>query len=169
MIKKILESYLLNHKSQKGFTLIELLIVVAIIGILAALLMTNFVGVRERARDAQRKSDIRQLQSALELYRSDNGTYPQTNAGVYKLNTVDCPTPGGLTYNGTTYMKKIPCDPTGISSYNTGNYYYTSDGSTYTLAACIENTNDTDKNITTSAPIGSSGCTTGSYFELQNP
>ena len=56
---------------KKGFTLVELLIVVAIIGILSTLLMANFIGVRQRARDAQRKADLRQIQSALELYRSD--------------------------------------------------------------------------------------------------
>lgn len=61
---------------KKGFTLIELLIVIAIIGVLATLLMVNFIGVRQRARDAQRKSDLRQIQSALEIYRSDQGSYP---------------------------------------------------------------------------------------------
>ncbi|MBI2195693.1 MAG: type II secretion system protein [Candidatus Levybacteria bacterium] len=64
-------------KREKGFTLVELLIVIAIIGVLTTLLMANFIGVRQRARDAQRKSDLRQIQSALELYRSDQGSYPQ--------------------------------------------------------------------------------------------
>ena len=68
-------------KNIKGFTLVELLIVIAIIGVLSALLMANFIGVRQRARDAQRKSDLRQMQSALELYRSDLGLYPTTQNG----------------------------------------------------------------------------------------
>lgn len=158
----------------QGFTLIELLIVVAIIGILAALLTNNFVAIRERARDAQRKSDLRQIQSALELYRSDTGGYPQTSNTYQLPNSVisgdgNCPDAGTFVYSNTTYMKKIPCEPLGTSYYNSGNYYYSSDGTNYTLAGCIENVNDTDQNITTTAPTGSSGCTTGKYFVLQNP
>jgi general secretion pathway protein G len=56
---------------KKGFTLIELLVVIAIIGMLSALLVPNFMGARERARDAQRKSDLKQIQKALEMYRQD--------------------------------------------------------------------------------------------------
>jgi len=160
----------------KGFTLIELLIVVAIIGILATLLMTNFIGVRQRARDAQRKSDLRQIQSALELYRADNGSYPSTGGGSYTLpNSVisgdgTCPDAGTFTYSNTTYMKKIPCESLGTSYYNSGNYYYSSDGTNYTLAACLENTSDGDTNDTSTAPTGSSGCPNGyKYFVLQNP
>jgi general secretion pathway protein G len=90
----------------KGFTLIELLIVIAIIGVLSTLLMANFIGVRQRARDAQRKSDIRQIQAALEIYRSDSGAYPPTGS---------FPSPCGspLASGGSTYMQKIPCDPSG--------------------------------------------------------
>ena len=169
-MKKIL------YRSSRGFTLIELLIVVAIIGILAALLTTNFVAIRERARDAQRKSDLRQMQSALELYRSDNGSYPSTN-GAYQLpNDVisgdgNCPDAGSFVANSTTYMQKIPCDPLNDTTYfNNGNYYYSSSGSTYTIAACIENSNDTDQNVTSTVPTGGSNCPNGNkYFVLQNP
>src|SRR5437588_640087 len=69
-------SYQLPVTSSKGFTLIELLVVIAIIGILATIVMVNVLSVRSRARDTQRKSDIRQIQSALELYRADQGSYP---------------------------------------------------------------------------------------------
>jgi len=76
-MKKNLEFRIQNSELEKGFTLIELLIVIVIIGVLATLLMTNFVGVRQRGRDAQRKSDLRQIQAALELYRADVGQYPE--------------------------------------------------------------------------------------------
>lgn len=152
-------------KSTNGFTLIELLVVIVIISILSALLMFNFVGVRQRGRDAQRKSDLRQIQVALELYRSDNGTYPLT-AGF--------PTCGSAFTSGSvTYMQKVPCEPRGSGYYNDGNYYYNSSGSTYTIAACLENTNDSDNNNSTSNPGGTAGsCTaiTGAkYFILLNP
>ena len=152
-----------NH--QYGFTLIELLIVIAIIGILSTLLMTNFIGIRQRARDAQRKSDIRQMQSALELYRSDVGAYPSAG-GTNTLNSAPCPTPSSFVYSGSTYMQQIPCDPLGNSYYNAGSYYYSTTGSTYTLAACLENTADTDVSSTFS---GDSTCATGKYYVKTNP
>ena len=152
------------NKFQKGFTLVELLIVIAIIGVLAALLMANFIGVRQRARDAQRKSDLKQIQSALELYRSDLAAYPITN------NFPACGS--SLPTSGTTiYMQKVPCDPS--SNYNGGNYSYTSDGSTYSLAACAENSSDSQATALASIASGvletRTGCTSGYFFVENQP
>jgi len=153
-----------NSEPVKGFTLIELLIVVAIIGILAALLMTNFIGVRQRARDAQRKSDVRQLQSALELYRSDTGSYPAsiTSCG----SGISLKSPDG----SSTYMQTVPCDPLGISTYNNGVYVYSISGNVYTLGTCLEN--GSDNQGTAVAPTGCSAncsCTSNNYFVVQSP
>ena len=63
----------------KGFTLIELLVVVAIIGILATVVLASLDSARSRARDAKRLSDIRTIQTALEAYYLENGTYPLLN------------------------------------------------------------------------------------------
>jgi general secretion pathway protein G len=118
-------------RNERGFTLIELLVVIVIIGILATLLMANYVGVRARARDTQRKSDLRQIQSALELYRSDVGTYlPSLPACGSSISS-----------GGVTYMQKVPCDPTNSSPLV---YQYQSafSDSAYTLGACLENVND---------------------------
>lgn len=152
--------------TQKGFTLIELLIVIAIIGILSTLLMTNFIGIRQRARDAQRKSDIRQMQSALELYRADTGNYPAAGASN-RLNVSACPTPSSFSNSGTVYMQQVPCDPLGSSYYNSGNYYYSTTGSTYTIGACLENTADTDS--TGSFAGANSSCTSSVYYVKTNP
>ena len=59
-----------------GFTLIELLVVISIIGFLATASMVVFNSVRMKARDAKRLSDMKQIQSALELYYDSNGSYP---------------------------------------------------------------------------------------------
>lgn len=158
--------------STKGFTLIELLIVIAIVGILTTLLTANFVGVRQRARDTQRKSDIRQIQSALELFRSDNARYPVRTV-TYRVNSgTACMTSEAFTYNNVTYMSKVPCDPSGASGYNAGNYYYVTDasGATYTLGTCLENANDNDANSTSTAPSPSGGtCSSGKYYVVTNP
>lgn len=150
------------HKKQSskknGFTLLELLIVIAIIGVLSTLLMVNFIGIRQRARDGVRKSDISQIRSALEEYRADQGNYPTTIANCGNSFT----SPDG----SIIYMQKIPCDPLGASYYNTGSYYYYSNGTTYNISACLENVNDSQG---TSTSPGGTGCSTNFYYTLSNP
>lgn len=141
--------------NSRGFTLVELLIVVAIIGILATLLSANFIGVRQRARDGQRKSDLRQIQSALELYRSDQASYPNVIPSPNcppALKSPDCST--------STYMQKIPIDPAGAS------YTYSSNGTIYSLIACLENGNDSQKDAANVAPCNG---TTNFSYTVQNP
>jgi general secretion pathway protein G len=121
---------------QSGFTLIELLVVIAIIGILTALSTVNYIAVKARARDAQRKSDLHQIQAALEFYRSDQGGYPAANE-------LTC---GKALISGTvTYMQKIPCDPSNVGQLV---YTYVVNGNGYNLIACLENVNDTQKDAT---------------------
>ncbi|MBU2632355.1 prepilin-type N-terminal cleavage/methylation domain-containing protein [Patescibacteria group bacterium] len=135
-----------NKKQGKGFTLIELLIVVAIIGVLASLLMANFIGVRQRGRDAQRKSDVRQIQSALELYRADMSSYPLASS-----NPLAC---GSSLMSGTTtYMKKIPCDPQNPTTQKYV-YSYSATNGTYTIKACLENSNDSQLDATNTCSPG---------------
>lgn len=64
---------------KKGFTLIELLIVIAIIGILTAFITINLTKSKSKARDNKRKSDIRAIQMAVEMYYSEKGKYPEVD------------------------------------------------------------------------------------------
>jgi type II secretion system protein G len=156
-------------KSNKGFTLIELLIVLAIIGILTGLLLANFIGVRQRARDAQRKSDTKQIQVALELYRQDNGNYPLSS------NIIDYPASCGTGHSisksgGSTYMLKIPCDPVSSKPY----LFVSNNGQSYTLLACLENqldqqcdNKDSNGNCQSAGPGGV--CASGYAYTLTNP
>jgi type II secretion system protein G len=149
-----------NSRFHKGFTLIELLIVVTIIGVLTTIATVNFIGFRERARDAQRKSEIAQLQNALEFYRTDLNAYPNSTSFPPPCNTQFA--------SGTTvYMKKTPCDPL----QTTTRYFYLPSGTltSYTLYACLENTKDKDKNTTTTRPTGGAVCTSGVYYVVNDP
>jgi len=100
-------------KNKKGFTLIELLVVVAIMGLLAALAVVALNTARARARDARRVSDIKQIQTALELYYMDNYKYPADPEN----NLIEdlCLSSGGdfavHPCSGTTYMGTVPENP----------------------------------------------------------
>lgn len=63
-------------KRQSGFTIVELLIVIVVIGILATLVIVTFTGIQQKARDSQRQTDIQALDSHLESYYAQNGSYP---------------------------------------------------------------------------------------------
>ena len=64
------------NKNQKGFTLIELLIVVAIIGILAAIAIPQFASYRQKAYNSAAQSDLKNMKTGMEAYNADNQEYP---------------------------------------------------------------------------------------------
>jgi len=123
--------------NKKGFTLIELLVVIAIIGLLSTLAVVALGNARKKANDAKRVSDVKQTQTALELYYTDNNEYP-TAAVAIDLGdaTNSCLNTSGFAAAGCTspYMGLVPAGP-GSSEY----YAYTSaDGSTYSITADLE-------------------------------
>lgn len=82
---------------QMGFTLIELLVVIVIIGLLAAIALPKFAGVRDDANVAVTKSNLKSLQTAVERYQLDNGCYPDQlstliSAGYIKQKSCMIPT-----------------------------------------------------------------------------
>lgn len=128
-------------RKANAFTLIEILVVIAIIGALTGILLPNFMAARERSRDAQRKSDLKQLQKALELYKLDQNPPIYVTEGSV-ANTF--PSTGSTWSSGSTvYMRKVPGDPKTITP-TPYSYDRTGTGITYVLCACLENRSDPD-------------------------
>lgn len=66
----------------KGFTLIELLVAISIIGLLSSIVLASLNVAKAKGRDAKRISDIRQIRTAIELYKADSGYYPTSLASL---------------------------------------------------------------------------------------
>lgn len=91
-----------DRTNQAGFTLVELMVVVAIIALLAAVVIPNFVHARAQAAVSQSEANMKQIATALELYYADNQSYPATGTG--KVDPV--------LFGGTTnpYMTSTPAN-----------------------------------------------------------
>ena len=113
--------------SAEGFTLIEVLVVATIIGILSTIGISSFQAVTKSGRDALRRADLEQIRSALEIYKSENGSYPEATGCRANLSS--------------DYIGSYPLDPKS-SAYN---YCYIKEGSIlYKLCAHLENGNASD-------------------------
>ena len=123
--------------NKKGFTLIELLVVIAIIGLLSTLAVVALGSARQKARDAKRVSDLKQIQTALELYYTDKNAYPPApNPNVLGGAAAGCLDSSGFKVNGCVkpiYMGLIPKDPSEGQTYT-----YAVAADSYTVNATLE-------------------------------
>ena len=130
--------------SKKSFTLVELLVVVAIISILASALMVGLGGARKKARDARRISDLRTVQSSLEVYYAQNGIYPDVDGWNDLENKL------------TGIISQLPQDPLpGNPNYD---YTFCDGGQRYVMQAHLEDAKNCPANY--KAPDVTS-CNTG--------
>lgn len=121
-------------KNKQGFTLIELLVVIAIIGLLSTLSVVALNNARARARDARRVADVKQIQTALELYFNASSTYPTSASAATASVVLEVPL--------ADFMNPVPSAPTpeDCSVAGGNEYKYTSAGAaTYTITYCIGN------------------------------
>lgn len=110
-MKKYIKS--INYKKSAGFTLIEVMVVVVILGILAALIVPKIMSRPEQARRVKVKQDILAIQSALDLYKLDNGMYPTTDQGLQALVTKPTTPPVPRNWKSDGYLQETPVDPWG--------------------------------------------------------
>jgi general secretion pathway protein G len=103
--------------ARRGFTLIEVLVVVFILGILAALVAPKMLGRTDDAKIAETKLQMKSLETALKLYKLDNGVYPTTDQGLEALVTKPETEPIPKKYKDEGYLEKnkIPKDAWGNS------------------------------------------------------
>ena len=106
---------------QRGFTLIEIMVVVIIIGLLAAVVVPQFLGRVDDARIAKAKQDIQALETGLTMFKLDNFSYPTSEEGLKAL--VEKPNdPNVKNWRAGGYLKRLPKDPWG------NDYQYQSPG-----------------------------------------
>lgn len=122
----------MRAEKEKGFTLIELLVIISIIGFLAVLALVVLKDTRAQSRDTKRKGDLKQIQTALELYYDKYSYYPAENwcDSSRGYNTIGCPASGndwdytqplgvGKSLRDNNILMNLPKDP-----INDANYYY---------------------------------------------
>lgn len=128
----------------KGFTLVEMLVVATLIGLLSTVGMIGYQAIIRKGRDALRKSELEQIRSALEIYKSENGSYPVNSSALVP-----------------DYIASFPTDP----KSPTMNYSYRRITSiTYQLCAHLEN-GDTS----TDGCGGGNNCVLNCNYQLTNP
>ncbi len=136
----------MKNKKQ-AFTLVELLVVIAIIGILATLAVVSLQNARARARDSKRIADVRQMQTALELYFNDWNAYPVTASLTTQIAS-----------GSEVYMAVVPTVPTpadGGCDTASNTYAYLSDGTTYSITFCLgAQTGGLAAGVKTASPAG---------------
>ena len=102
-----------SNKQQKGFTLLEIMVVIVILGVLAAMVVPNLIGNKDKADIQKVKSDIVALENSLDMYKLDNSVYPTTDQGLEALVSEPSVSPTPRNYREDGYIKRLPQDPWG--------------------------------------------------------
>ena len=141
-------------KRQSGFTIVELLIVIVVIGILATLVIVTFSGIQQKARDSQRQTDINAVDSHLEAYYAEHGTYPSLSV---------------LTSSGWMAANMKGLDPEALKDPKGGDIQATADATHYGYAAKAGTNACTDTGTGTTATSDCDNFTLTAKLESGDP
>ncbi len=97
----------------KGFTLIEVMVVVVILGILASIIVPKLMSRPDQAKIVKARQDVLAIESALELYKLDNGIYPSTDQSLNALVVRPSTEPAPSSWKNGGYLKRLRDDPWG--------------------------------------------------------
>lgn len=153
----------MKAQKKRGFTLIELLVVIAIIGLLSSVVLASLNNARAKSRDARRIADLKQLQTALELYNHANNSFPVVGT-IGTVGTVLT----ALTAAG--YIPSLTSDPAGTNPYQ----YQSTNGTTttacstnpctgYVLKATLEDASNPALSRDVDGTVGSATCNDPGY------
>lgn len=115
------------NKVKKGFTLVELMVVITVIAILMTIAVISFTRVQRQARDTKRKSDIRTLSTALQVYFTEFQKYPVGSGYIASSLTTLTP----------TYLPTLPSGQAGAAGTFT-DYYYVSGANEFSYGLCVD-------------------------------
>ena len=108
-----MRNYNIKKNLQTGFTLIEVMVVVVIIAILAAIVVPRIMHRPDQAKIVKEKQDVMEIETAMNLYKLDNGFYPSTEQGIKALVTKPSSDPAPENWAPGGYIKQLPMDPWG--------------------------------------------------------
>lgn len=152
-------------KNRNGFTLIELLVVIAIIGLLSTLAIVALGAARAKSRDARRLADLKQIQTALEMYYNETGSYPTVTSSILLGDSTHaCLGTNGFNSAGscTNQYISLPKDPS-------GEYYpYSGLGNDYIIRASLEGLANELSGAISASPLGINAGSCGGFGSIQH-
>jgi prepilin-type N-terminal cleavage/methylation domain-containing protein len=145
-------------RTKNGFTFLEILVTTVIIAIMTAVIIVSYSSASKSTRDARRKKDLGNIQAALEIYKIQNGSYPDSSScvGGGGWTWPGCVSPLWIPGLDETYIPTIPVDPKNTATGYIGNTspnppdftynYIRLTNTTYYLITRLENTDDPSLN-----------------------
>ena len=140
-------------RNRSGFTIIELIFVVIVIGILSGIMLVAYTGVRQEARDSERKYELEILASAIDKYYLSNGHYPMPSGWCTQISNTASGYDTAFASELAPYLDEVPYDPIHKGTYQ-GYLYRNVGDASYYLYAELEGEDRVDDGFSGCSRIG---------------